>query len=270
MPNGDEAAEYSVDDASRVFSSLERALGRRRTRTTRSREDANALRALFEAWFRTYRPLFVAALGEFPAIDAVDRDIRELRAQAGSQVMIAELRATLRRIARAIDREILPAYDAARWTSAAGPQTAGADTSSPLIERLERLSPDLATSYLQVQTDLADGSRRSFLGPAGEIREVMRAVIHVLAPDDEVRSRPWYRGHEGNPTQAERVRYILEERAGGDAPIEAAEVVDTKVARLGRLLYTRASRAFHVGAQRDEVDRIIGYVDAVLNEILPP
>ena len=36
------------------------------------------------------------------------------------------------------------------------------------------------------------------------------------------------------------------------------------------MLYTRASGAFHAGTLRAEVDRIVGYVEAVLNEILPP
>ena len=36
------------------------------------------------------------------------------------------------------------------------------------------------------------------------------------------------------------------------------------------MLYSRASGAFHVGTQPAELERIAGYVDAVLNEILPP
>jgi hypothetical protein len=36
------------------------------------------------------------------------------------------------------------------------------------------------------------------------------------------------------------------------------------------MLYSRTSGAFHAGTQREELDRIVGYVEAVLNEILPP
>ena len=65
-------------------------------------------------------------------------------------------------------------------------------------------------------------------------------------------------------------RYILQQQhsdASDEAAGEAAELVETRVGRFGRMLYSRASGAFHVGTQRAD---IAGYVDAVLNEILPP
>lgn len=268
MPNGESDVGYSLDEASQAFRSLERALSRRTTQTTRSREDANAVRALIEAWFRTYRPQVERTLGQFPAVEVVDRHLRELLARAGSRMVISDLRATLRAVARTLDREIVPAYDAARWTDAAAvPATAARGA---LSLRLERLSPDLAASYRQVHADLADVNRSTFLGPAGEIREVMRATIQLLAPDEEVQAQDWYVGHEGRPTQAERIRYVVQQRSEGEAsPVEAAEIVDTKVGRLGRVLYSRASRAFHTGTQREELDRVVNYVEAVLNEVLP-
>ena len=268
MASRDEQRGHSLDEASQAVRSLERALGRRSARTTRSRADANALRALHETWFRTYRPQFEEILGDFPAIEVVDRELRELRSRVGSQMVIADLRARLRVIVRAIDREILPAYEATRWTTAAARPTRA--VANALSSRLERLSPDLAASYQQVLADMEDERRSTYLGPAGEIREVLRAAIHLLAPDEDVQAQPWYVGHEGRPTQAERIRYSVQQRSEGQvSPVEAAEIVDTKVGRLGRVLYQRASRAFHVGTQREELERIVGYVDAVLNEILP-
>lgn len=268
MPNGELHGAYSLDEASQAFRSLERALSRRPARTTRSREDANAIRALVEAWFRSYRPRIAETLGEFPAVEIVDRHLRELLSRVGSQMVISDLRATLRAVARTIDRDIVPAYDAARWTNAAAPPVTAVRRT--LADRLERLSPDLAASYRQVHLDLADATRETFLGPAGEIREVMRAAIHLLAPDEDVQAQEWYVGNEGRPTQAERIRYIVQQRSEGEAsPVEAADIVDTKVGRLGRILYSRASRAFHVGTQRDELNRVVSYVEAVLNEILP-
>jgi hypothetical protein len=268
MPNGEPQGGYSLDEASQAIRSLERGLSRRTTRTTRSREDVNAIRALIQAWFGTYRPRVEETLGQFPAIEEVDRHFRELLSNVGRPMVIADLRATLRAVGRTIDRQIIPAYDAARWTNAAAPPVTTARVA--IATRLEGLSPDLAASYLQVHADLADPARQSFLGPAGEIREVMRAVIHLLAPDEEVQAQDWYVGNEGRPMQAERLRYIVQQRAaGGSSAIEAADIVDTKVGTLGRTLYQRASGAFHAGTQRDELDRIVGYVEAILNEILP-
>jgi hypothetical protein len=191
----------------------------------------------------------------------------DLRARVGSQFVIRDLRAELRAVAREIDRVIVPAYEAARWTDAARP---GPEVPATLADRLARLSPDLAESYTQVRVDLMDPARHTYRGPTGEIREVMRAAIHLLSPDDEVRAQEWYEGHDGRPTQAERIRYILEQRSGRQrSPVEAADIVETKVGDLGRTLYGRASQAFHAGDQRAELDRIVGYVEAVLNEILP-
>lgn len=276
MPNGREGAEHALDAAADGFRVFERALSRRNTRTTRSLEDANTIRALFETWSRTHRPQLVEVLGENAAeIAAVDRQVRELRAQAGSQLVIADLRRSLRQIVRTIDREVLPAYDTARWTEAAtvAPTSTGTVPRGDLEPRLNQVSADLALSYRQVHADIADPSRISFVGTVGELREVMRGAITQLAPTDSVRAEPWYVGHDGRPTQAERIRYILQQQhpdSSEDAASEAAELVETRVGRFGRTLYSRASGAFHVGTQRAELDRIAGYVEAVLNEILPP
>lgn len=270
MANGDNGV--SVDDAPSGFHSLERRLGRRTARTTRSQEDANAIRALGGAWFRTYRPTLVGVLGEFAATENFDRQLRDLLGRAGTPMVISDLRAELRALARTLERQILPAYEAARWTDAAQPtpqvaQPTGARAS--LTERLERLSPDLAASYRQVHADLEQPGRLTYLGAAGEIREVMRAAIHLLAPDEDVATQEWFVGHDGRPTQAERVRYILKQRDRDEkSPGEAAEIIDEKVGLFGRRLYGRASAAFHAGTQRDELDRIVGWVEAVLNEIL--
>ena len=271
MGDGNGEPGGALDDAASGFLSLERTLARRGTRTSRSREDANVLRAVIGAWFETSYPTLVATLGDFPAITDVSRELRDLRALAGGRINIPALRRRLRAVARRIEREILPAYDAARWTAAATVQRSAGEMRESLAGRLRGLSPELADSFAQVYTDTADPDRQTFLGPAGEIREVMRGAIHLLSPDDEVRAQAWYVGVEGRPTQAERIRFILQSRqgVGSDSAIETAEVVDTKVGRLGRLLYQRASRAFHAGTQRDEVRRIVGWVEAVLNEILP-
>lgn len=282
MANGDgDGVPTALDEAPNAFYSLERRLGRRAARTTRAREDSNAVRALGEAWFRTYRPQIVAVLGDLPAIESFERQLRDLLGRAGATFVIADLRRDLRMLARTLERQVLPAYEAARWSDAAqpAPQTQTEDSKQredtpafnvAIAERLDQISPDLGASYRQVHADLGQPDRLSFLGPAGEIREVMRAAIQLLSPDEEVTAQDWFVGHEGRPTQAERVRFILQQRDQSQrSPSEAAEIVDEKVGLFGRRLYGRASAAFHAGTQRDELGRIVAWVDAVLNEILP-
>lgn len=124
----------------------------------------------------------------------------------------------------------------------------------------------------QVLDDLGSPGRVTHLGPVGEAREVLRAAVHALAPDAGVKGQPWFRGDDkANPTQAERARYAAGRRRGKDAD-EAADAVDAFEAKLGKLfrtVYTAASKNLHTGTQRAEVQRIVGYVVVILDDILP-
>ena len=182
----------------------------------------------------------------------------------------AKLRSTLREISRSLTREVLPAYDTARWSSAT---EAALDVSNSDIERRLRIvEPGLGDSYQQALRDLADHDRTTYLGPAAELREVLRSAIDALAaPMEEIKQQPWYKGHDGRPTQAERIRSILGSKERSDQPINALEVIDSAVGAIGRSTYNRASRSVHAASQsdRDEVERLRGWVDVVLAEILP-
>lgn len=269
MSNGIEEPSGSLDDAAQGFVAFEKDLKRRGAKTTRSREDANTLKAVISAWFEVYYPAILRTVGDLASIEEVNRELRDLRAEAGGRMNIADIRQRLRAVVRKIDKEILPSYDAARWTTAVTVDRPASEVRETLAARLQELSPELSASYAQVHTDLADQTRTSYLGPAGEIREVMRGAMHLLAPDDDVKAEVWFVGYDGRPTQAERIRYIVQSKAGEESTVGTAEVVDEKVGRLGRLLYKRASKSFHAGTQREEVRKIVGWVEAVLNEILP-
>jgi hypothetical protein len=139
-----------------------------------------------------------------------------------------------------------------------------------IIRRLGKLRPDFATSFRQVLVDL-DSPRASYVGPVGEAREVLRAAVHRLAPDAAVKARPWFKGVDGKPTQAERARYAARKRSGKDAD-EAADAVETFEAKLGKLfrtVYGTASKNLHAGTQKAEAQRIVGYVVVILDDILP-
>jgi hypothetical protein len=78
----------------------------------------------------------------------------------------------------------------------------------------------------------------TFPGTAGQIRELMRAAIHLLAPDGDVQQHAWFEGNEnGRPTQAELIRHAAQSQSGAEPTIDAADVIETKVARFGRQLY---------------------------------
>jgi len=142
------------------------------------------------------------------------------------------------------------------------------------MDRLRSVSTHLADGLQQSMEDLSDQTRLTYVGPAGEAREVLRGCIQLLAPDGEVRKQPWFigvqQGKRLNPTQAERTRYAVQQRGRDHGhAIESTEMIDERVGRLGRMVYQQASAALHARNQRREVRVLIGYVFALLDDVLP-
>ncbi len=143
-----------------------------------------------------------------------------------------------------------------------------------ILARLASHSPPLASSLEQALKDLNDHTRLSFVGPAAEVREVMRATIQLFAPDDEVRQQPWYvgieQGGKRNPSQAEKTRYAVHRRGGKDDQVRGIDdLIDQLVAQIGRQTYSVSSNAVHVGTIQANVRKLTGWVFAVLDEVLP-
>jgi hypothetical protein len=126
----------------------------------------------------------------------------------------------------------------------------------------------------QALRDLNDHSRLSYVGPAGEVREVLRAAVQLMAPDLEIRKQPWYvgieQGGKRNPSQAERTRYAVQQQRGPRQQVEDIDaLVDELVGQIGRRTYTVGSRAFHAGTDREAVWKLTGWIWALLDEVLP-
>src|SRR6266567_5444162 len=106
-----------------------------------------------------------------------------------------------------------------------------------ILNRLRRSSPMLADSLEQALKDMNDQTRLSYVGPAGEIREVMRATVQLFAPDEDVRKQPWFvgieQGGKRNPTQAERTRYAVQLRGGHRDQVKGVDdLTDQLVAQI--------------------------------------
>ncbi|MFI7489404.1 hypothetical protein ACIBXA_13590 [Micromonospora echinaurantiaca] len=143
-----------------------------------------------------------------------------------------------------------------------------------ILARLRHHSPSLADSLEQALRDLNDHTRLSYIGPAGEAREVMRATVQMFAPDDEVRKQPWYvgieQGGKRNPSQAERTRYAVQQRGGNKDQVKGVdELIDQLVGQIGRQTYSTGSSALHAGTVQAKVRKMIGWVFAILDEVLP-
>jgi hypothetical protein len=143
-----------------------------------------------------------------------------------------------------------------------------------ILARLRRQSAPLANSMEQALSDLNDHSRLSYVGPVGEVREVMRGAVQLMAPDDEIRKQPWYvgieQGGKRNPSQTERTRYAVQQRRGSREQVQDLDaLIDELVGQIGRRTYTVGSGAFHAGTDRDAVWKLTGWVWALLDEVLP-
>jgi hypothetical protein len=143
-----------------------------------------------------------------------------------------------------------------------------------VLVRLRHLRPSLADSLEQALADVNDVNRLSYMGPAGEIREVMRTAIAELAPDEEVRKQPWFKGiQQGkkvNPSQSERARYAAQ-KYGRDTDLaqRTDDVIEELIGKVARATYKKGSGALHAGTGQAEVRRLTGWVFTVLNEVLP-
>jgi hypothetical protein len=143
-----------------------------------------------------------------------------------------------------------------------------------ILLRLRRQSPSLADSFEQVLKDINDHTRLSYVGPAGEVREVLRSCVQSLAPEDEIMKQPWFTGivQDGKkrPSQAERTRYAVQIRGGHRNQAKRAdELIDELVGQIARDTYTTGSSALHAGTLQEKVRKLTGWVFALLDEVLP-
>ncbi len=150
---------------------------------------------------------------------------------------------------------------------------------SLVAQRLEQMAPDLRDSYETVVSDLNSDGRKSFKGTANELRELLREVLHRLAPTESLQAEQWFRdshpaqNQAPNPTHAERAKYILLNKRRGSAVIESVqEFAEAAADRLGgvvRSSYTRANAAAHAQQAKAEIQAQLRYINALFLELLP-
>jgi len=153
----------------------------------------------------------------------------------------------------------------------AAPPVATANEADRLIvETLRDICPSAAASYDQAVRDLADMSRVSWRGTANELREALRETLDLLAPDEEVAAGPGFKAEDGQkrPTYRQKARYILKSRGASGNQLQAPEDAITGIDSLVRSVYTRSNVSAHAKSEQVEVRRILGYVRAVLCDLL--
>ena len=182
-------------------------------------------------------------------------------------------------------RKIIPSVTAALAmqvsSTSRGVKDALSVDEQKLLRTLASMLPTAAMSYKQALTDLADGDRVSFRGPALELREAMREVLDHMAPDTDVMSSSGYKPEKdengkdrSKPTMKQKVRFILKQRATGaaKAAVSTAEdatiTVDGIVGDVTRSVCQLSSVATHLASERAQVMKVKRYVEAVLHDLL--
>jgi hypothetical protein len=243
-----------------------------------SRAEQTSVRSLVGAWFSQYQPSFIQMVGADDAqLREMDEMMQQLLRDASSD---SERPAVVRTVGLAYSHfadNLLVRISRAYWSRAPERSLAGFD--GEVAGRLRRLDAKISDSYEQGVSDV-ETSRLSYRGPAAEIREVLTYVLHRLAPNAAVMATNWYQEarrtgarEEPTPTRAERTKFILRSQIGDSASTEAAESYMSMVEeRLGHVIgrtFARSNAATHAGAERDELIRLLPYINALLRELLP-
>jgi Predicted pPIWI-associating nuclease len=114
----------------------------------------------------------------------------------------------------------------------------------------------------------------SYRGVAHELREVLREVLHQLAPDGDVLAEPGFKleKDQTRPTHRQKALYVLRKRKLSPEAVRAPELtvslVDELGAQITRSAYTQGSNSAHTASSLPEVRRLKVWVDAVLGELL--
>jgi hypothetical protein len=231
------------------------------------------------AWFREYQPNFAQTVGvDDPQIEAMDEMMQELL-QASSDG--SARRTVIRSVSRAATNfrdKLLIRVSRAYWSRA--PQRSPAGRDEEAARRLRILDSKVADGYDQAVLDIEDPDRQSYRGAAAELREVLTHVLHILAPTSEVEAMDWYKEArkpgstaEPKPTRTERTKFILRKQAQGSTASEFAESYMSMVEeRLGHVIgrtFARSNRSTHAESERDELVKMLPYINALLRELLP-
>lgn len=226
---------------------------------------------LVDGYFRTDRPLLIDEFRDesiFSEIDVLMQDLLLLTQVRTRKDRYLE---NLGAIEKAWGRVEVRCMPLARKLVGDRPIS---ETQCAMLRTLESTCPAAAVCYQQALQDLADPSRKSWRGPAAELRETLRELLDKLAPDDAVAQSTGFKLEDGakRPTMKQKTRFILKSRKWSESarkPVEdATEVVEEKVGNFVRSVYTKSSSSVHIERCKNEVLSVLRFLETALAELL--
>ena len=270
--NGD-----SLQSLSEQILSLKKDVGLIKAKQLRSRTVQDKAKAVVQQYFRIVRPELKQMKIEPVEADQLVQDLNEL-ASRGSLTSLYKV------LIKKLERE-LPKMEIKRELSISDSQFRGnigdgqTEIDRKIIATLADLVPPAALSYQQALIDLKDETKVSYRGTAAELREVLRETLDALAPDKEVEASSGFayeKDAKGNPlptpTMKQKVRFVLKSRGQSKTAIKTPEsavaIIEEHVASFARSTYDRGSLSTHQLTKRPEAQKLKGYVETVLCELL--
>lgn len=267
-----------VESCIQLFDRLHRIFFYRKDKNRApNQEDKNFAIAACRSWFDDYRQKLVVLEIAPELLIKIDEAMRSLLKLTNSSRRRSAYQAQIKKAKKSLDALIVDAQ-ISEWRLAKQDNISVAD--AEVVSLLTNLDPDLERRYTQAIYDLSDQQRISYSGTANELREVIRITLQLKAPDNKVTKKDWFQDARKkpksdlptNPTQAERVKFILEKRRASDNAIKNTqsneELIDSLLSKVVRTTYSRVNAGVHGKENREEIIRNLRYIHAFLMDIL--
>jgi len=264
-----------VEKCAQLFDQLQKRFSTKNKNQSPPRDDRTFVIAACHSWFSEYRDGLVKLGVSDKHLLEIDGNMRSLISIANSSARRGVYQKNINNIRKVSDKFITEAQ-VAEWIKDKNSNNLG---DLNVIEALRNLDEDLERRYNQVLSDLNDQQRISYAGTANELREIIRIILSKKAPTDRVMKMPWFKTARVNdknlpsqPTQAERVRFILEFRKSSKNAVEQAQgqeqLIDALIGKIVRSSYSRINAGVHATEDNKEIERCLRYANAFLLDIL--
>ena len=244
-----------------------RTCGSKQLSSSRQRE---RLQAMVDGYFKSLRPELALDQEQSLSLQSIDSIMQELLRLSHTRALVSKYLRLLKEV-----RSELVQLDSVGTSGTSQNSGIGVgEIDQKIIATLHTLVPSAALSYAQAMTDLQTEERRSWRGPATDLREALRETLDYLAPDDEVAKSDGFKLESGTsgPTMKQKVRHILKKRGISrtlaSTAESAAESVETAVGSFVRSVYNRSSVSTHTPTDKREVLRVRDWVRVSLCELL--
>lgn len=236
-----------------------------------SQKQKGSLQDLVDCYFRDVRPSFISHAASSDFVEEVDCKMQDLLECSHRLTK----RSIIKKKLSSIKKKLIQLDSHSVALVATGSNTEATNlVDKRVIGTLQRLVPSAALSYEQALIDFDGPDRKSWRGPATDLREALRETLDHLAPDKDVTSQSGFKLETDakGPTMKQKTRFILLKRGYSktlsETPEKAVDLIETAFGSFVRSVYKRSNISTHTPTNRNEVLRVSDLVRIVLCELL--